>query len=154
MFSPDIWFCSILTFIRFFFSFFSYGQVVKKSLEKAAEQQLDSNKLLVTKSKWNAVANFSKFNSVNLSHFLNAHHLSVDWIQSDRKVKYLAHNLDLEPNTFLSSPPFQSISTYYSPIWGLMLLRKNVAHIEFCDDLWLAAAAKCPLSYPLPLPKE
>ena len=67
MFSPDIWFCSILTFIRFFFSFFSYGQVVKKSLEKAAEQQLDSNKLLVTKSKWNAVANFSKVNSVNLS---------------------------------------------------------------------------------------
>ena len=151
MFSPDIWFCSILTFIRFFFSFFSYGQVVKKSLEKAAEQQLDSNKLLVTKSKWNAVAKLTLW----IRHpFLNAHHLLVDWIQSDRKVKYLALNPDLEPNVFLSSPPFQSISTYYSPTWGLMLLRKNVAHIEFCDDLWLAAAAKCPLSYPLPLPKE
>ena len=154
MFSPDIWFCSILTFIRFFFSFFSYSQVVQKSLEKTAEQQLDSNKLLVTKSKWNAVANFSKLTLWICHPFLNAHHLSVDWIQSARKVKYLALNPDLEPNTFLSSPPFQSISTYYSPTWGLMLLRKNVAHIEFCDDLWLAAAAKCPLSYPLPLPKK
>ena len=37
----------------------------------------------------------------------------------------------------------------HSPTCGLMLLRKNVAHIESWEDLWLAAAARCPLSYPL-----
>ena len=36
-----------------------------------------------------------------------------------------------------------------SPTCGLMLLRKNVAHMESWDDRWLAAAARCPLSYPL-----